>query len=109
MGVRYHLNEKRGNMDFEQTNALIVKEQDHVVMVIKPVLKGETICWRDSQGIHAVTAKEDIPKYHKAAVRELKKGEDVLKYGEIIGHALSDIHEGEWVHTHNLSDFPEDK
>lgn len=92
-----------------ETNALIVKEQDHVVMVIKPVNKGETICWKDGRGFHGITALSDIPKYHKAAVAELKKGDTVLKYGESIGHALCDIHVGEWVHTHNLSDFPEEK
>lgn len=89
------------------TNALIIKEQDSVVMVTGPVKAGEKICWRDSLGAHEITAVENIPKYHKASVVELKKDDTVYKYGENIGHALSDIHIGEWVHTHNLSDFSE--
>lgn len=32
----------------------------------------------------------------------------MLKYGENIGRALVDIELGAWVHTHNLSDYPEE-
>lgn len=39
---------------------------------------------------------------HKYAVRDIKKGENVIKYGFPIGHALSDIKKGEHVHIHNL-------
>lgn len=39
---------------------------------------------------------------HKYAVRRIKKGENVIKYGFPIGCALSDIEIGEHVHTHNL-------
>jgi altronate hydrolase len=39
---------------------------------------------------------------HKYATRFIKKGENVIKYGYPIGHALTDIPEGEQVHTHNL-------
>jgi altronate hydrolase len=39
---------------------------------------------------------------HKYALCLIKKGENVIKYGYPIGHALEDIQEGEHVHTHNL-------
>lgn len=39
---------------------------------------------------------------HKYADRDIKKGEDIIKYGCSIGHATSDIKKGEHVHTHNL-------
>ncbi|MDR0542475.1 MAG: altronate dehydratase family protein, partial [Dysgonamonadaceae bacterium] len=39
---------------------------------------------------------------HKFAVRPIRKGENIIKYGYPIGHALADIAEGEHVHTHNL-------
>ena len=38
---------------------------------------------------------------HKYAVRDIKKGENVIKYGNPIGHATEDIRAGEHVHTHN--------
>lgn len=39
---------------------------------------------------------------HKRAVRDIKKGENIIKYGSPIGHATCDIRKGEHVHTHNL-------
>ena len=39
---------------------------------------------------------------HKYALCDIKKGENVIKYGQPIGHALCDIKKGEHVHTHNL-------
>ena len=39
---------------------------------------------------------------HKTAIRDIKKGENIIKYGYPIGHALEDIKAGEHVHTHNI-------
>lgn len=95
-------------MGEKQINAMIINEKDHVIMTTENVKKGQTLCYRDTGGCHTLTALEDIPKYHKAAVKAVKRGEQVLKYGENIGRALVDIEPGAWVHTHNLSDYPEE-
>lgn len=51
-----------------------------------------------------------IPAGHKTARKNIKKGEYVYKYGEIIGVAKEDINEGEWIHSHNLrSSLDEDR
>lgn len=39
---------------------------------------------------------------HKVALRDIKAGENVIKYGYPIGHATADIKAGEHIHTHNL-------
>jgi altronate hydrolase len=39
---------------------------------------------------------------HKYALKDIKKGENVIKYGSPIGHAICDIKPFEHVHTHNL-------
>ena len=39
---------------------------------------------------------------HKYAVCDIKKGENVIKYGNPIGHATADIKKGEHVHSHNV-------
>ncbi len=44
----------------------------------------------------------DIPAGHKYALCDIKEGEKVIKYGQIIGRAKCDIKKGEWVHTHNV-------
>lgn len=43
------------------------------------------------------------PRGHKIALRNIAKGEPVVKYGFPIGRATQDIAEGEWVHSHNLA------
>ncbi|MBQ6832640.1 MAG: altronate dehydratase [Oscillospiraceae bacterium] len=43
-----------------------------------------------------------IENGHKYALRDIAKGENVIKYGQPIGHATQDIAKGEHVHTHNL-------
>ena len=45
---------------------------------------------------------EDIQSGHKFAIKEIAAGEDVIKYGYPIGHAIHVIKAGEWVHSHNL-------
>ncbi len=39
---------------------------------------------------------------HKYALCDIRCGEDIVKYGNPIGHATADIKRGEHVHTHNL-------
>ncbi|MBE6915361.1 MAG: altronate dehydratase [Ruminococcaceae bacterium] len=39
---------------------------------------------------------------HKYARRDIKTGENIIKYGNPIGRATRNIPQGEWVHTHNM-------
>ena len=39
----------------------------------------------------------------KYALCDIAAGENVIKYGNPIGHATRDIRAGEWVHSHNLA------
>ena len=39
---------------------------------------------------------------HKYALRDIAKGENIIKYGNPIGYATADIKAGEHVHTHNV-------
>lgn len=39
---------------------------------------------------------------HKYALRDIAEGEDIIKYGNSIGHATVAIKKGEHVHTHNV-------
>jgi altronate hydrolase len=44
-----------------------------------------------------------IPPGHKVALRAVAKGDEVRRYGQIIGFATRDIAPGDHVHSHNLS------
>lgn len=84
-------------------NAVLLNPNDSVVVVTQEVSKEETISFRDMEG-NTITLQVvmDIPCYHKAAIKDIQKGHNVLKYGEIIGKASKDIRRGEHVHEHNL-------
>jgi galactarate dehydratase len=43
------------------------------------------------------------PEGHKVAVQPIRRGDTVVKYGQVIGFATCDIAVGEHVHTHNLA------
>ena len=45
---------------------------------------------------------DDIPMGHKMALRGLRAGENVRKYGSPIGHVTRDVPAGSWLHSHNL-------
>jgi altronate hydrolase len=49
-----------------------------------------------------IIIRSDIVTGHKFAIKDIKKGENVVKYGFPIGHTLMDIQAGEHVHIHNL-------
>ena len=74
---------------------ILINPIDNVAVCLRPFSKGEKV--------FDVTLLEDIPQAHKVALKPIKKGENVIKYGNPIGHATSDITPGMWVHTHNVA------
>ena len=69
---------------------LKIHTSDNVAVAIDELKKGE------------YGALSDIPQGHKIALKNICKGENIIKYGMPIGHALVDIAAGEHVHTHNV-------
>ncbi|MEO1247643.1 MAG: altronate dehydratase family protein [Pseudomonadota bacterium] len=49
------------------------------------------------------TVREPVPSGHKVALRRVPAGKRVLKFGQTIGYAGTDIEPGVHVHTHNLT------
>jgi len=45
---------------------------------------------------------EEISMGQKLALHDIKAGEQIVKYGVIIGQATKDIAKGQWVHLHNM-------
>lgn len=77
---------------------------DSVVVALRPLGCGTRL---EEEG---TVLRDDIPAGHKVAVRPIPAGSAIVKYGQIIGFALSDIEPGRHVHTHNvtLHDFSRD-
>lgn len=82
------------------TSSSIVKrlnDQDNVVVAVKPVSKGMLA------GMGELVAQEDIPAGHKVALNRIEQGENILKYGQVIGYATEAIEAGAHVHTQNVA------
>lgn len=86
-------------------NSFIVHPNDTVAVVNKSISKGENVAFIFDDKEITIKAMDDIPAYHKVAIKTVKKGKTVLKYGEVIGYATADIELGFHVHTQNLSDL----
>ena len=80
------------------SQAIHISPIDNVVVALHPIAKGQLV---ETDGL-SVTALEDIPQGHKMAVKPIRAGEDVIKYGFPIGHATEDAQPGRWMHTHNI-------
>lgn len=74
-----------------------INECDNVIIALRDYKKDEVIDLEDEK----ITLLEDINRGHKIAIKNINKGENVVKYGLPIGYALEDIKVGSWVHTHN--------
>lgn len=75
-----------------------INPADNVAVVTAAVGKGEKLELEDK----SVTAAQDVAFGHKIAIKDIPKGEAVIKYGYPIGNASENIKAGEKVHSHNL-------
>jgi (2R)-sulfolactate sulfo-lyase subunit alpha len=74
------------------------------VVVVEGVKAGQTLNgWiMDQDRMIEFPAKSDIPIGHKVAIRDIKAGDTIIKYGVDIGRAIADIGAGEHLHVHNV-------
>jgi hypothetical protein len=81
---------------------LVLSDEDNVAVAIRDVERGvETKV--DGVGL---VVQEPIPLGHKIALRAIRTGERILKFGVPVGVATDDIHAGAHVHLHNVrSDY----
>ncbi len=72
-----------------------IKDSDNVAITIDTIKKGTVV-------MEGVLANEDIPQGHKIALADIKKGQEIIRYGVILGYALQDIQKGDWINERML-------
>lgn len=77
---------------------LRIHQNDNVAVALQDIHSGEILIADQSK----ITAVETIDKAHKIAIRDIAKGEHIIKYGFPIGYATAAIVSGQFVHTHNI-------
>lgn len=84
-------------------NAIMIDDRDNAVVVTEPILKGQIISYTRQDGtVCTLLSRQDIAIYHKAAIKDILAGTPIIKYGEHIGLASSDIKAGMHIHEHNV-------
>lgn len=83
------------------TRAIVLHPSDNVATLIDDAAK-DTEASLNGQTSGTVRLVADIPYGHKCAVTALKRGDDILKYGQVIGRSTADIPVGDHVHVHNV-------
>jgi altronate dehydratase small subunit len=77
---------------------LIINDKDNIATALTDIPAGTEI----KAGTEMIIAQDRIPYGHKLALKDIKKGEKVIKYGEVIGVTVQIVKKGSHVHTHNM-------
>ena len=79
-----------------QPSIIRLHANDDVLIAARQLVPGTAIATEN------VSVRDLIPPGHKMAARDLKAGDAVRRYNQIIGFATADIAAGQHVHSHNL-------
>jgi (2R)-sulfolactate sulfo-lyase subunit alpha len=74
------------------------------VIVVEDVKAGQDLTgWvMETDETISLKAVDPVPLGHKIALKEIKSGDTVLKYGHDVGRAVADIGKGRHVHVNNM-------
>ena len=82
--------------------AIHLHDDDNIAVACENLLKNEEII----VGKKNIYLRNDVGLAHKLAYSNIKKGDNIIKFGMHIGSAVKDIEIGEHVHFHNIkSDY----
>ncbi len=85
-----------------EKQAIVVHESDNVATSLRDLKNGEEVCLEIGDAECELVLLNDISFAHKFALKNIDIGENIIKYGEVIGKASKPIKTGEHVHVHNI-------
>ena len=85
-----------------KAKALVMKPIDNVATATEEIVSGTDVLINTGFEDIAIHVIDRIPFGHKFALQDIAAGEKIIKYGEVIGVATSNIHKGQHTHVHNL-------
>jgi altronate hydrolase len=77
-----------------------INQKDNAVISLFEIQPDEEIVLPNNERL---IVREKIPANHKIALKDFRKGDPVIKYGEEIGRTSQDIPKGSWIHAHNMA------
>ena len=82
-----------------QRKILVLNDRDNVGVLLESAEKGDRCMYMD----RPIEVMESIEFAHKIAIVDIPEKDWVIKYGEPIGYAITNIKKGQWIHTHNMA------
>lgn len=91
--------EKSINID---NGLLVIDPKDNVGTALQSLRPGDKVRHQFLKDQHEIVVLDAISFGHKVAVQSIEVGENIVKYGEMIGRATINIQAGQHVHVHNV-------
>lgn len=82
--------------------AIVMEPADNVATVMRDIEPHTEVEMQIAGDRLTISIMEGIRFGHKFAIRDIQKGDRIVKYGESIGIATQDIRSGQHVHVHNI-------
>jgi altronate dehydratase small subunit len=102
-GSKYiQINLEKKVIQVKKNISVLMDKKDNVATALIDLYKGESIEINGHEEVLNLLLNEDIPSYHKFALKDFKIGDKIYKYGQVIGEAICKIQRGEHVHIHNI-------
>ena len=83
-------------------DAVMLTETDNVATALRELTQGEEARVGVGERTFLVAVRQGIAFGHKLAVADIRLGDPIRKYGEVIGRATQDIAIGAHAHVHNV-------
>ncbi|MBY9004415.1 MAG: UxaA family hydrolase [Candidatus Lokiarchaeota archaeon] len=80
---------------------IVMDTTDNCATALEDVEQGEEVDYNGKK----FKINQPIPLGHKFALKDIKKDNQVKKYGQRIAIATENIKLGDWIHTHNISSY----
>lgn len=86
-----------------ERKAIVLNSKDNVATALTDLSAGDTVELEFEGKVTSVKLLNPVQFGHKFSLIDIKGGSPILKYGEVIGEASTDIKPGEHVHVHNVA------
>ncbi len=83
-------------------DAIVIREEDNVATALRSLSCNEKASVGIGNRTISVMMVETVEFGHKFAITSIDRGQDIIKYGEVIGRATADIAAGAHAHIQNI-------
>ena len=76
---------------------------DNVAVALVDLKAGTEVTFLSGGMVNSLRVSEAIPRCHKIALTDIRKGDSIIKHGRRVGGATKAIQRGTHAHVHNMA------